>query len=148
MDRTPASLPDRLRQPGDAEAWARFVHLYTPLLFHWARRAGLREHDAADLVQDVLTALFQKLPEFTYDPAKSFRGWLRAVTLNKWRERCRRVRLPVEKDSRALATVAAAEDDPFREAEYRQHLVGQALRLMQAEFQPTTWQACWQHVVD
>jgi RNA polymerase sigma-70 factor (ECF subfamily) len=149
MDRTSATLLDRLRQPGDTEAWARFVHLYTPLLFHWARRAGLREDEAADLVQDVLTLLVQKLPEFAYDPARSFRGWLRAVTLNQWRQRCRRAVLPVEKDSCALAGVAApAEDDPFWEAEYRQHLVGQALRLMQAEFQPTTWQACWQHVVD
>jgi RNA polymerase sigma-70 factor (ECF subfamily) len=149
MDSTSISLLERLRQPGDAEAWARFVRLYTPLLFHWASRAGLREHDAADLVQDVLTLLVQKLPEFTYDPAKSFRGWLRAVTLNKSRERYRRAVLPVEKDGRALAGVAApAEDDPIWEAEYRQHLVGQALRLMQAEFQPTTWQACWQHVVD
>src|SRR5262249_28948935 len=43
MDRTSATLLDRLRQPGDNEAWARFVHLYTPLLFHWASRAGLRE---------------------------------------------------------------------------------------------------------
>ncbi len=149
MDTTQVSLLDRLRQPGDAEAWARFVHLYTPLLFRWAARAGLRDHDAADLVQDVLTLLVQKLPEFTYDPAKSFRGWLRAVTLNKWRERCRRAVLPVEKGGRALASVPApAEDDPFWEAEYRQHLVGQALRLMQAEFQPATWQACWLHVVD
>jgi RNA polymerase sigma-70 factor (ECF subfamily) len=149
MDSTSVSLLERLRQPGDAEAWARFVHLYTPLLFHWASRAGLREHDAADLVQDVLTLLVQKLPEFTYDPAKSFRGWLRAVTLNKLRERYRRAVLPAEKDDRALARVAApVEDDPFWEAEYRQHLVGQALRLMQAEFQPATWQACWQHVVD
>jgi RNA polymerase sigma-70 factor (ECF subfamily) len=78
-DRTPVSPLDRLRQPGEADAWTRFVHLYTPLLFQWASRAGLREHDAADLVQDVLTLLVQKLPEFTYDPAKSFRGWLRTT---------------------------------------------------------------------
>ena len=35
----------------------------------------------------------------------------------------------------------------FDEAEYRRHLVGQALELMQVEFQPATWQACWQCVV-
>ena len=37
------------------------------------RRAGLQDADAADLVQDVVVVLFQKLPEFTYDPLRSFR---------------------------------------------------------------------------
>ena len=44
---TPASLLERLRRPADPEAWARFVALYTPLLYRWARRAGLQEADAA-----------------------------------------------------------------------------------------------------
>ena len=33
------------------------------------------------------------------------------------------------------------------EAEYRQHLTNRALRLMQADFQPATWQAFWEQVV-
>jgi RNA polymerase sigma-70 factor (ECF subfamily) len=37
--------------------------------------------------------------------------------------------------------------EAYWEAEYRRHLVGRALDLMQAEFQPTTWMACWEHVV-
>ena len=83
---TPASLLERLRQPADPAAWSRFVELYTPLLYGWARRVGLPEQDAADLVQDVFVQLVRKLPDFTYDRHKTFRGWLRAVTLNKWRE--------------------------------------------------------------
>ena len=31
----------------------------------------------------------------------------------------------------------------LEEAEYRQHLVARAVELMQAEFEPATWQACW-----
>ena len=38
--------------------------------------------------------------------------------------------------------------EAFREAEYRQYLVNRALQLMRAEFQPTTWGACWEQVVD
>ena len=34
---------DALGQPGDQTAWVRFVRLYTPLLFYWARKAGLAE---------------------------------------------------------------------------------------------------------
>jgi DNA-directed RNA polymerase specialized sigma24 family protein len=44
-------------------------------------------------VQEVLLVLVPKLPEFTYDPEQSFRGWLRTITLNKWRQRCRRLPL-------------------------------------------------------
>src|ERR1700719_3689870 len=86
MDRTPASLLEQVRNPADQEAWKRFVHLFTPLLFHWAHRIRLQDQDAADLVQDVFTVLVQKLPEFHYDPHKSFRAWLKTVLLNKWRQ--------------------------------------------------------------
>src|SRR5665811_132490 len=37
-------------------------------------------------VQDVFTVLVRKLPAFRYDPHKTFRGWLRTVALNKWRD--------------------------------------------------------------
>ena len=37
---------------------------------------------------------------------------------------------------------APAGGEPFEDVEYRDQLVGRALRLMQAEFQPTTWKAC------
>lgn len=144
---TPASLLERLRRPSDAEAWGRFVRLYTPLLYHWAHRAGLRDQDAADLIQDVFTLLVEKLPDFTYDPGKSFRGWLRTVTLNKWRERSRRAALPCQANAALDALPAAEPEEAFWEAEYRQHLVGEALRLMKAHFQPLTWKACWEHVV-
>ena len=53
MNDTPASLLERLRHPDDAAAWKRFVQLYAPLLYHWARRRmGLQTQDATDLVQE------------------------------------------------------------------------------------------------
>jgi RNA polymerase sigma-70 factor (ECF subfamily) len=149
MNTTSVSLLDRLRQPGEQDAWTRFVLLYTPLLYAWTHRLGLQDPDAADLVQDVFAMLVQKLPEFQYDRQKSFRGWLRTVTLNKWRDRGRRhVPASLGPDDAALTELAAPADaDAFGEAEYRQHLVSRALQLMQAEFSPRTWKACWEHVV-
>jgi RNA polymerase sigma-70 factor (ECF subfamily) len=96
----------------------------------------------------VFAALVQKLPEFQYDRKNSFRSWLRTVTLNKWRDRCRR-RVPaaLAPDDVAFTELAAAETEDFGEAEYRQHLVTRALQLMQSEFSPLTWKACWEHVV-
>jgi RNA polymerase sigma-70 factor (ECF subfamily) len=150
MNTTPVSLLQRLRQPSAQAAWERFVALYTPLMFSWARRSGLNETDAADLIQDVFTHLVTKLPEFQYDRSRSFRGWLRTVFINKWRDRHRRMR-SVLPSAGSAALSALAEPDPIAEldeAEYRQHLVMRAMQLMQADFQPASWKACWEVVVN
>jgi RNA polymerase sigma-70 factor (ECF subfamily) len=109
----------------------------------------LQDTDAADLVQEVFTTLVQKLPEFQYDRNKGFRNWLRTVLLNKWRDRARRrVSATIVANEGDLAELVAPEaSDTFAEVEYRQHLVSRALQLMQTEFPPKTWKACWEHVV-
>jgi RNA polymerase sigma-70 factor (ECF subfamily) len=146
---TPASLLERLRRPGEAAAWSRFVDLYTPLLYHWARRVGLPAAAAGDLVQDVLLVLVRKLPEFHYDPAKSFRAWLRTVTLNRWREGLRQAPGGREVNGIDLADRPGPDTaGAFEEAEYHAYVARRALALMQAEFQPSTWKACWEQVVE
>jgi RNA polymerase sigma-70 factor (ECF subfamily) len=149
MNTTSVTLLARLRQPGEEDAWARFVELYTPLLYYWACRLGLQADDAADLVQDVFTTLVTKLPEFTYERDKSFRNWLRTVTRNRWRDVQRR-RANSELKTNTSDVYQIADPDPaevFWERDYREHLVARALELMRAEFRPSTWQACWETVV-
>ena len=144
MNSTHSSLLERLRHPADDAAWDRFVRLYAPLLFHWARGVGLHGPDAADLVQDVLIVLVRKLPDFHYDPRKSFRAWLRTVTLNKWRERLRRTRAEATEGAEALDSLACPDSmSVFEETEYRRELVRQALNVLRGEFPDRTWQAFW-----
>lgn len=146
MHTTPISLLERLKQPAETQAWDRFVELLAPVIYAWTRRLGLKETDAADLIQEVFLLLLQKLPEFRYDPHKSFRAWLRTVTLNKFRGLSRRRPLP-RADGQRLEEIAGPDDtDPFWEVEYRRHLVSRAMQLMQAEFEPATWKACWETV--
>jgi RNA polymerase sigma-70 factor, ECF subfamily len=143
---TSISLLQRLRQPVDQDAWARFVSLYTPLLYFWAQRTGFTSNEADDLVQEVFTVLVQKLPQFDYDPQRTFRGWLRTVAVNKWRERMRRRADPTV----PYAAADLSANDPaekFWEDEYRAYLVRRALELMKADF-PDGWQACWDVVVE
>jgi RNA polymerase sigma-70 factor (ECF subfamily) len=148
MTKTPVSLLERLRQPGDQQAWERFVELYGPLVHAWGRRAGLHDADAADLVQSVLLALVEVMPRFVYDRHKSFRSWLKAVTLNQWRDGCKRAsRAP--SGGGALSEAAVPDNvEAFWEAEYARHLAGRALKLMQSDFQPSTWKAFWEHAVE
>src|SRR5262245_39860638 len=125
MSTTSVSLLEQLRQPQQQAAWGRFVDLYTPLLFYWSRKAGPQEQDAADVVQEVFVVLLQKLPEFTYNRHKSFRGWLRTVLLNKWRDRQRRQRaLPVAHGPDVLPSVPGeGGQSALEEEEYQRHLV-------------------------
>src|SRR5215470_6196124 len=121
MHTTSITLLERLRTPANQEAWGRFVDLYTPLLYHWAQKCGLQPCDAADLVQDVFAVLLYRLPNFTYDSSKSFRAWLRTVTVNLWRDRQRAVATrPLPGGHNQVAEIASAgpptllEDEEYR----------------------------------
>ena len=69
--------------------------------------------------------LVEKLPDFDYDKQRSFRGWLRVVTTNKFLE-TRRKRLPeavTPDDVRLAQLIDPTVPDPFWQEEYRQALV-------------------------
>jgi RNA polymerase sigma-70 factor (ECF subfamily) len=80
---TSSSLLLRLRA-NDPEAWRTVVRLYTPLVYHWCARSGVRGEDADDVAQEVFQAAATHLPSFRHDrPGDTFRGWLRGITKNK-----------------------------------------------------------------
>lgn len=125
------------------QAWETFVGLYTPLIFYWARKVGLKQADAADLVQEVFAIVFRKLPDLKYDRQGSFRGWLRTVTLNKYREQRRKKALPIVDATESLmgqlASIPQAEST--WDIDYGRMLLKQAMDQMECDFEPATWQA-------
>jgi RNA polymerase sigma-70 factor (ECF subfamily) len=84
---TSSSLLARARN-GDPEAWRRLVALYGPLVFHWLRRWGVNESDAADISQEVFRSVARSIAKFRRESARdSFTGWLYTITANavrKW----------------------------------------------------------------
>ena len=54
---TRASLILRLPSRGDAEACAEFTSIYEPFVYRFARRGGLQDADARELVQEVRDTL-------------------------------------------------------------------------------------------
>src|SRR5919206_714447 len=81
---TRASLLVRLRDPNDADAWKEFVRLYASVIYGFARKRGLQDADAADLMQEVLRSVASAVGRLDYDPIRgTFRGWLYTVTRNK-----------------------------------------------------------------
>ena len=81
---TRASLMELLKDLGDAPSWNEFYQTYRELIYSVARRAGLNETEAGEVVQDTLISVAKKMPGFTYDPTvDSFKGWL--LTVTRWR---------------------------------------------------------------
>jgi RNA polymerase sigma-70 factor (ECF subfamily) len=79
---TRVTLLDRLHDPQDQDAWAEFVALYGPLVFNFARRRLAQDEDAADVMQEVLSAVLRG----SYQrPRGRFQKWLVTVLLNKIR---------------------------------------------------------------
>jgi RNA polymerase sigma-70 factor (ECF subfamily) len=150
VDSTSVSLLGRLREFGSEADWLRFSKLYTPLLFHWGHSQGLNATDAADLVQDVMAKLVVKLREFQYDPKLKFRGWLRAVAVNQARDLRRAAQRKwagheLLDDPRELG---GSMVDLFEHQEYCTYLVTRGRELIQSEFEPLSWEACWKYAVE
>jgi RNA polymerase sigma-70 factor (ECF subfamily) len=151
---TRPSLLVRLRDGRDAEAWGRFVSLYGPLVYQYARRQRLQDADAADLTQEVLQAVSGAVARLEYDPQRgSFRGWLRTVAHRRlcdfW-ERARRAARGSGDTAtlQRLEETPAEEDDDRWEREFEQRLFHWAAEQVRREVAEATWQAFWQTAVE
>ena len=82
----------RLRNLDDQDSWRTFFDLYWRLLYNVARRSGLDDAGAQEIVQDTVIAVARKMPEFRYDPARgSFRQYLLRITRRRIIDHLRRI---------------------------------------------------------
>ncbi len=146
--RTSPTLLGRLRQnPTDQEAWTEFVKRYGPRIYGWCRRWNVQEADADDVTQLVLATLAQKMSKFTYDPARSFRAWLKTIAQHAWSDFLaskQRAGLGSGDSQVAelLQSVAARDDLVARlDAEFDHELLQEALLRAQLRVEPHTFEA-------
>lgn len=89
---TRRTLLSRLRNLDDQESWRTFFNLYWRLLYNVARRSGLDDPGAQEIVQDTVISVARKMPEFRYDPERgTFRQWLLRITRRRIIDHLRRV---------------------------------------------------------
>ena len=145
---TRASLLVRIRDRADADAWARFVDIYGPLIYGFVRKRGLQDADAVDLVQEVLRSVAGAISRLEYDPQRgTFRGWLFTIVNNRLRNDLKaRQRRESGSGDTAVAQQLAEEPAPDDweaqwEAEHQQRLLTWASEKVQSEVEPRTWQA-------
>jgi len=151
---TRASLLIRLRDTQDQEAWRQFIEIYSSLIYGFARRRGLQDADAADLMQEVLRSVSTAMGHLNYDPARgSFRGWLHTITRNKlitFLDRQKRlIRGTGESGTHErLAEEPWPDEDHLWDEEYERRLFAWAAERVRTGAGESVWQAFWQTAVD
>jgi RNA polymerase sigma-70 factor (ECF subfamily) len=145
---TSPTLLGRLgRVPADQAAWGEFAERYGRKIYAWCRRWQLQEADAEDVTQQVLLKLAHKMRTFRYDPAKSFRAWLKTVTHHAWRDFVEGRNRPGagSGDTRVLEQLQTvqARDGLVNELdeEFTRDLLEEAMARVRLRVQPHTWQA-------
>ena len=146
--RTSPTLLGRLRQdPADQAAWAEFVARYGRQVYAWCRQGNLQEADAEDVSQVVLARLAERMRNFTYDPARSFRGWLRTLTRNAWSDfvqsQKRGGRASGDSATEACLHTLPARDDLLARLEesFDREVLEEAEARVRLRVDPTTWEA-------
>lgn len=116
---------------GDAQAARTLVERHRDAVYRLARTATGDAEEAFDITQDAFVAAFGALSR--YDPARPFRGWIAAITLNKCRDWARRraVRrlLGLPLPDNAADWIADDAPSPEAQAANRDELVATARAL-------------------
>ena len=154
--KTRVSLLARLKSGLDDRAWEEFVELYAPVVYGFARKRGLQDADAADLMQEVLRSVARNASRMDYDPRRgTFRGWLYTVTRNKiynylngQKNRPRAVGDTAAHERLDAIPDPSAMPDADWELEYQRRLSAQAMEIVRNEFQTNSWKAFWGTAVE
>jgi len=151
--RTRATLIQRLKNWQDAASWQDFFDTYWRLIYGVARKSGMTDAEAQDVVQETMLAVAKQMPTFTYDPSLgSFKGWLLRMT--RWRIvdqfRKRRTMAKVDQGpdrtntgTSALERIpdpAGPEFDKVWEREWQQNLLAAALDKVKRHVDPAKYQ--------
>lgn len=109
---TRSSLLERLKNVDDEASWREFCRMYSDLIRRLALKAGMTEHEAEEVLQEVLISMVRNISGFTYNPAvSSFRRWLSNMV--RWRIR----------DQRKKRLLHHSIDEPRREGSEQAGLV-------------------------
>lgn len=145
---TRQSLLSRLRDWQDQTGWREFFDTYWRLIYNVARKGGLNDAEAQDVVQNTFIYLTRRMPRFHYDRTQgSFKSWLRVVTRSRIHVYCRKekaqdklIREPLGNDLNEDADLAETWPDQVAECpdevwqrEWEQNLVSTAFRRLRAK---------------
>jgi RNA polymerase sigma factor (sigma-70 family) len=149
---TRRSLVDRLANWDDQQRWQEFFDTYWKLIYSAARKSGLTDAEAQEVVQETVITVAKNVDRLEYDPAiGSFKGWLLQIT--KWRiadqfrnREPEAVKCSRSQDDRLTATIERVPDsrivdlEAVWEAEWRDNLFEVAIARLKKKIDPKQFQ--------
>ncbi|CAN5552998.1 sigma-70 family RNA polymerase sigma factor [soil metagenome] len=146
--KTSITLMKRMQaRPDDPGNWREFTERYGRQIYAWCQYYRLQSADAEDVTQNVLLELARVMRKFEYDPARSFRGWLKTLTHRAWcdfLERRNRTQPAAggSHEIEKLADIEARDELEKRLAEeYDRELLEAAIFEVRRRVAPNTWEA-------
>lgn len=153
---TRASLILRLPTAADAEAWGEFVSIYEPFVYRFARRGGLQDADARELVQNVMISVGHAVGRWKPDRQQArFRTWLFRIARNQLLDVLSKQRRTVAAQGGSglievldsLTTAPETAEQQMR-LEHRRELFRWAAGRVRPTVRTTTWNAFWMTAVE
>ena len=146
---TDYSLIDRVKDMSDRASWLDFMRIYQPVVYRLARRRGMQDADAHDIVQQVFASISRSLAE--WKPAKDqppFRAWLTTNARNAITTALTRRRPDQGTGSSSVADVLerlpnAEQTNAELIMEARREIVRWAAEQIRPEFTELTWDIFW-----
>ncbi len=134
---TRSTLLVRLKDLDNQQAWQEFFDVYWTLLFNFARRAGLNESDAEEVVMDTVETVARKIEDFEYNRQTGrFKSWLLTIVRFKLGDRFRKKKRQAEKGEVAsldeiaegqMMDADAPELEKIWDAEWQKRMIDMAL---------------------
>ena len=149
MESTRPTLLERVRDPRDTAAWREFDRLYSPLIFRYVVRQGVRNADAEELAQDCMKDLAKLLPRFVYSPQKGrFKAYLKTLVDHRVARFRRRVKPALTSRSRLERVVATTGSNADWDGLWmREHLL-HCLRALESKSTDVTVKAFRLYALD
>lgn len=150
---TRRSLISRLRNVEDHDSWQEFFDTYWKLIYSVARKAGLTESEAEEVVQETTVTVSKYIKDFLYNPKVcSFKTWLMHKTqwriIDQVRKRPPDVgrRAPAQTDTSGTSLLDRLPDpeslelDSVWEEEWKRNLVDAAMERVKGRIKPEHYQ--------
>ena len=151
---TSHSLIFRVKNPADGAAWTEFLGIYQPVVFRMARRRGLQDADAQDVMQQVFLSISKSIEGWIPgDLQPPFRAWLTTIARNAITKALTRRPRDAASGSTSMVELLAAQPDPQATtaeilAEARKELIRWATEQIRSEFSEATWNAFWRTAIE
>lgn len=155
-DRTSNTWLQSLKE-GDAggTGWRYLLDSYGPFVHRILTRKGLEDSSADDVVQNVMTIVVRKIPEFERERTGSFRTWLRSITVNCFRDyiKSQQYRSRATGGTEMLDVVRDMEDargdfTMMWNREHARHVLDELLKAIAPEFSSNTLRAFQRLAID